>query len=383
MEATELVEILSRGEDSCHQFKTNFTNANALAAEMVAMANGRGGVIVVGVNDEGETKGLGKQDVGRLNQLVSNAASQLIKPPVNPVSENVATEQGVVMVITIPKGLNKPYMDNQGRIWVKSGADKRQITAREEMQRMFQAAGLVYADELPLPGVTLRDVDLAELRDYYKKRYEEDLEEAGIDQQALFENLGLARDGAFNLAGLMLFGKDPQQFKPAYLARAISFPGDVIDEAHYLDSEEITGSLLRMYQRLLGFALRSLHRRQGSRGVNEPGELEVPRIVLEELLVNALVHRDYFISAPVRLFVFANRLEIISPGHLPNHLTPEQVRRGLSNMRNPRIASHASHILPYRGLGTGIPRALRAYPAIDIEDDREGDQFRVTIWRRE
>jgi predicted HTH transcriptional regulator len=258
-----------------------------------------------------------------------------------------------------------------------------EILNRGEDSRHQFKENLSNADELPVSGATLRDVDLGELRDYYKKRYEEDLEDAEIDRQSLLANLGLAREGEINLAGLMLFGKHPQQFKPAYLAKAISFPGDAIDEAHYLDSEEITGNLLRMYQRLLGFVLRHLHRRQGTRGVNEPGQLEIPRIALEELLVNALVHRDYFISAPVRLFVFSNRIEIVSPGHLPNHLTPEQVRCGLSNMRNPRIASHASQILPYRGLGTGIPRALRAYPDIDIEDDRAGNQFKVTVWRRE
>jgi predicted HTH transcriptional regulator len=104
--------------------------------------------------------------------------------------------------------------------------------------------------------------------------------------------------------------------------------------------------------------------------------------VIEELLVNALIHRDYFISAPIRLFIFRDRIELISPGHLPNHLTIEQVRCGLSNMRNPLLATHATHILPYRGLGTGIPRVLESYNAVEFTDDREANQFKVVIKRR-
>ncbi len=382
METIELLEILERGEDSRHQFKENFNNVNALAAEMVALANAQGEKIIVGVSDNGDIVGLSHDDIGRLNQLVSNGASQSVRPPINPLTENVATESGLVMVITVPEGLNKPYMDNQGRIWVKSGADKRQVTSREEMQRMFQASGLVYADELPVPGSTLADLDMEAFRVYYEKRYEQPLDKLEIGLYKVFENLGLARDEEINLAGLLLFGNNPQQYRPAFVTRAIVYPGDEIDEDRFLDSEEISGNLVKMYESMFAFVQRNLHRIQGNGGINEPGTIEIPRIVLEELLVNALVHRDYFISAPIRLFIFRDRIELISPGHLPNHLTSEQIRCGLTNMRNPRLASHASHILPYRGLGTGIPRALKAYPDIDIHDDREGNQFKVIIWRR-
>ena len=105
----------------------------------------------------------------------------------------------------------------------------------------------------------------------------------------------------------------------------------------------------------------------------------MPRIVWEELLANALIHRDYFISAPVRVFVFSNRVEIISPGHLPNNLTLENIKAGNSNIRNPILASFATKLLPYRGLGSGVLRALKAYPSINLIDDREGNLFKVIV----
>ena len=107
-------------------------------------------------------------------------------------------------------------------------------------------------------------------------------------------------------------------------------------------------------------------------------------MVFEELLVNALVHRDYLISAPIRLFVFDDRIEIISPGHLPNNLTVEKIRTGNSNIRNPILASYvAKGLLPYRGLGSGIKRALEDWPDIEFTDDQEGDLFTVTVHRKE
>jgi ATP-dependent DNA helicase RecG len=94
------------------------------------------------------------------------------------------------------------------------------------------------------------------------------------------------------------------------------------------------------------------------------------------------MHRDYFISAPIRVFIFSNRVEIISPGHLPNNLTVENIKAGNSNMRNPVLASFAVDLLPYQGIGTGILRALKNYPYLDFEDDRDGNQFKCIIHRQ-
>ncbi len=381
MNETELLAILARGEDSRHQFKENFNNVDALAAELVAFANSGGGTLIVGANDAGEVVGLTAADIGRLNQLLSNAASQSVRPPIHPLSRNVQTARGLLMVIQAPDGLNRPYTDNQGRIWVKSGADKRHVTAREEMQRLFQQAGLIYADEVPVAQTTVADIDHRALEEYFESRYREPLADTDQSLERLLRNMGLVRDGALTLAGLLLFAKKPERFRPAFMIKAVALPGRELHEPYYLDSEDIYDRLAGQYQRSLGFIKRNLHYIQGDRGINSLGILEIPEIVLQELLVNALIHRDYFISAPVRVLVFADRVEIGNPGHLPNHLTVEQIRYGLSNMRNPLLASHATHLLPYRGLGSGIPRALRAWPNIELVDDRAGNQFKAIIRR--
>lgn len=96
---------------------------------------------------------------------------------------------------------------------------------------------------------------------------------------------------------------------------------------------------------------------------------------------NALIHRDYFTSASIRLLIFADRIEIISPGHLPDSLSTEQIRQGKSNRRNPTLTNHAVNILPYRGIGTGIPRVLQDWPETRLVDDVAGNEFRAVIPR--
>ncbi|MCK9466388.1 MAG: hypothetical protein M0Q29_10945 [Thiopseudomonas sp.] len=114
---------------------------------------------------------------------------------------------------------------------------------------------------------------------------------------------------------------------------------------------------------------------------NTLGELEVPPIAIEELLVNALMHRDYFDSASIRILVFRDRIEIISPGHLPDNISTDEIKRGKTKRRNPVLSEHAAHVLPYRGLGSGINRALQAWPHIELQDHKSGNEFRAVITR--
>ena len=382
MEATELLEIISRDEDSKHQFKADMTNETSLAQEMVAFSNSGGGTIFIGVSNDGTFSHLTRQDMGRLNKLVSNAASQQVRPPVNPQSENILTDNGLVMRIFISDGISKPYMDKNGVIWVKSGADKRKATSREEMQRIFQSAGLIHGDEIVVSGMTLSDLDVDYFKSFFEKNFGEKPEEQAIGLPEILHNMNLAKDGCLNVTGALLFAKQPLFKLPVFIVKAITFPGVDIHETEYLDSRDISGKLADIFCQSVAFVNINVHHVQAGQSVNSTGKPEIPMIVLEELIANALIHRDYLVSAPVRIFVFRNRIEIISPGHLPNNLTVENIKCGNSNIRNPVLASYATRIIPYRGLGSGITRALKAYPHLQFIDDRESNLFKAIIHRK-
>ena len=163
--------MLLLGEDSRRQFKQDVTNADSLAAEMAAFANSEGGTIFLGVADDGTLPGLDKADVARLNQLISNAASQNVRSPLTVQSANVAVGKGrVVIVLTIPKGLDKPYFDRNGVIWLKSGADKRRVNSKEELRRLFQFSDQFHADQLPTRA-GIDKLDKMRFRDFLRDAY--------------------------------------------------------------------------------------------------------------------------------------------------------------------------------------------------------------------
>lgn len=248
----------------------------------------------------------------------------------------------LVIVTHVYQGIDKPYIDNLGAIWVKSGEDKSKVTSKEELRRLFQCSDLVYSDEIPLLGSSVDDIDIENFKVFYLKEFGESFDDLEISLIHLLENLNLAKGGCLDLAGLLLFGKHPQKLKPTLLIKAVSFFGKDTTGDNYRDSEDLGGKIKNQYKNGIGFLKRNLKKIQGDKGINTLGDLEVPEIVLEELLVNAIIHRNYFIQAPIRLFILEDRIEIISPGALPNKLTIENIKNGISIIRNPILTSFAT-----------------------------------------
>ena len=254
-----------------------------------------------------------------------------------------------MLAVLIPEGVSKPYSDKSGAFWVKLGADKRRITAREEILRMLQASHLVYADELPVNGTSAADLNKDHFGEFlrnYGQSLDEALEKGGLTIGRLLNNLGLARGESLNLAGLLMFGRKPQRFRPAFVIKAVSFFGNDPAGDLYRDSEDIDGCIRDLHKGAMSFLNRNLRHVQGDKGFNTLGDLEISFAALEELVVNMLLHRDYFISAPWRIMIFDDRVELISPGALPNNLTVENIRSGVSVIRNPIIASFAAKSCP-------------------------------------
>lgn len=383
MNMQTLLTQISLGEDSSHQFKVDVKSAEALASELAAFANSHGGVMYIGVGDKGTTPGLDFADVGRINQLISNAASHLVKSPLTVLTENFALESGrIIIILTVPSGLDKPYFDNHGIIWMKCGSDKRKVNSKEELRRLFQQTDQFHADELPTKA-GVDKLDKLRFRDFLRDVFNQAFPVNDQELNQLLRNMNLATDdGRLNLAGLLLFAEQPEIVKPQFVVKAIRFPGNEIHATNYVDTEDFAGPLTKIFKDSLAFIIRNLHKIQAGQGVNAPGKPEIPQSVFEELLVNALVHRDYLISASIRLFIFDNRIEMISPGHLPNNLTVEQILAGNSNIRNPILVSYITKgLLPYHGLGSGIKRALSAWPKIEFKDDRDGCLFTATVYR--
>jgi len=380
MNAIELLDIISKGETSSVQFKLNVTNEQSIAQEMVAFANTKGGLILIGVHDKTwEVVGLSDDDLRRLTDLLVNASSQHVKEPIFIETDVIDYEGKRVLIVNVPEGIAKPYKDKDGVIFMKNGANKRKVTSNEEISRLLQSSGYLYAEEKLIVQSSTSDIDIEKFKSFYEEKYSEVFDEDKVE--SYLENLRLGADGKVTIAGALLFGKKIEKLIPQFCITAIWFRGNEVENTEYRSSTNITGTLDNLYQKGYDFILSKLDKLQAGQPFNSIGKLEVPEIVITELLVNALIHRDYFINDSIKIFLFDNRIEIISPGKLPNSLTEQQIRKGVRRSRNNIIASLAPDLMEYRGAGSGILRALKAQPDIELINDVEGEQFIVKIPR--
>ncbi|HAO22523.1 MAG TPA: ATP-dependent DNA helicase RecG [Desulfobacteraceae bacterium] len=384
MNALELLDIIESGETSRVQFKENLTSPDKFAAEMVAMSNSMGGVILLGVRDKtGEIIGLSYDELRDYNNKIGDIATNNIIPLIYVITEVVSMEdKKKILLVYITEGVNKPYKDKKLAVWVKQSSDKRRVTDNTEMLRLFQRSGNLYADEMEVYNTAIKDINENNFIRYFKKEFEEDIEATGLEYSRILNNLNILRNERLTLGGLLFFGSDPQRFKPAFCIKAVSFFGNDIGSSEYRDSKDIQGTIPEMFEKGMSFFTSNLKWEQKGQNFNSTGILEVSKIALEELLQNALVHRDYLKNAPLRLLIFDNRIEIISPGSLPNNLTVENIKFGNVVVRNNLLATFCAKTMNYRGLGSGIKRSLKEQPDIEFTNDVEGEQFIVTIPRK-
>lgn len=382
MEEFEVRSQILLGEDSTRQFKREPSADSKMAGEIVAFANSGGGRIFVGVDKQGSIHGMTGAEAEKIGEDIAKIAWDRLRPPYSVLSKSVATSDGIVVVVEIPDGPSKPYCDNKGVYWVKNGPDKRRVQSPEELARLFQLGEKLYAENQPVTASTLDDFDRDRFSRFYESKYSDAVPDVSTDRDAYLrtlENLELIEGNRVTVAGLLLFGKRLPVLLPEIKVDAIWFKGTEKSGDEWWDQRIITGTLPEQYDDSMGFLRRWNSRVQQEGTFNQPGRHEIPEPVFEEILINAFIHRDYFIKDSVKLFIFDDRIEIRSPGKLPNSLTVEQMRRGLRRSRNALLASFAPDLLNYRGIGSGVLRALKSWPSISWVNDIEGEEVVATI----
>jgi predicted HTH transcriptional regulator len=383
MEALELLEVIQKGESSTVQFKERLPNQESLAQEMSAFSNGLGGLIIIGVNDKtGALNGLSFQEIQSTNQQLVNVASQSVFPSIIITTETVNVNGSNLIVVGIKEGISKPYKDRLGSIYIKNGSDKRRVTSNDEISRLLQSSKAMFADEMPIQGTSVADVDLEYYKGFMKRKYNKDFEDLGIEIRQSLENLNLLKEGSLTLAGLLFFSSNRHKFRPQFSIQCISVNATTLTGNTFTDNEPpFEGNMKGVFDKTISFIERNLRKVPVGDTFNSQTVWEIPYEVFEELIVNSLIHRDYFINSTIKVFIFSDRIEIVSPGKLPNSLTVENITSGVSISRNPILQTMAQQSLPYKGLGTGVMRAISIYPEIKFVNDQEHERLIVTIKR--
>ncbi len=379
MDATGIAQRIQLGEDSRTEFKSaaHGLDAKVLARAIAAFANARGGQIFVGAEDDGTLTGVGTvTEADTLMLQVVQMCQTLIRPAIWCPITKVEIDGKLLVVVDVPASSpDRPYRAEH--VFYIRDASMTREASREELLRLLQSQN-VYHDESPVGGAGLDALDVDAVDSYLRSLYEPGA--PGRRERYLRSLRCLDDDGEPTVAGILLFGRDPQRWIPDARISAVRFGGTAVS-SEFADRKEIGGSLLAQ----LDHASMFLPAPEGLSGL-ERVERGIPEIVLREAIVNALAHRDYRAASQIRLFVFADRVEIINPGLLLNHLTLDSVRLGgISVRRNPVLASLLSRARRSESLGIGVPEMIarmreRGLPAPEITI--EGGHFRVVLRTR-
>lgn len=383
MKTSKILERINKGEDSFTQFKETVIRAQSLAKEMVAFANSEGGIIIFGVADDQQIIGLSTEEIETLRQLSANVANENISPPIYPLLEIVTLNHCDVVIVTVAKGVSKPYSTKSGEYYIKSGSEKK-IISPEELKRLFIQSNHNYADEEILVNSSINDLNTELFYQFLEKensKIYEELNNQLLTLEVVLENRELLRDGCLTLSGNLIFGKNPQRYNKSCYIDCVYFDGNDITVNHFISKEIINGTFAELYKQSIYFLKSHLRKKQVDKNFNTLGEPEIDDIILSELIVNALVHRDYYINSSIKIFMFNDRVEITSPGKLTNSLTVDKIKSGLSIHRNPILNSISKYILPYSGYGSGIKRILKIDPGVEFINDVDLNEFKAIIFR--
>jgi len=328
-----LVEIIARGESEKVEFKASLSEEREIMETICGFSNTAGGIILVGVNDNGEIVGV---ETGRktIDDLL-NKIKFSIEPMIIPQIEVVDIEGKKVLVISVAEGINKPYFVG-GLSFKRIGKTNQRLT-KEELERMIleKYKGLASFEERTI-GEAIDEIDEQEI-----KRFVENVKSARnivlaySSIKEFLERLGLLKEGKLTNAAVLCFSRKSELYFSYAILKCGRFRNGMVSE------REITGPLLSQVENGLEFLMEHLSFTHtiGKNGKREE-RYEVPIEALREALVNAVVHRDYEVASPIYIKIFDDRIEIINPGKLLPPLTPEKLRQEHpSILRNPKIAN--------------------------------------------
>ncbi len=369
---TELMDIIANGESSGVEFKRDVLQNHDLAKELVAFSNLSGGVVLLGVDDDRTISGITRPD---LEEWVLTTCRDKIRPSIIPFFEVVRNiEPGKsVAIVRVTRGfdVHSLWHNNRNTYYIRVGTQSREPSP-EELGRLFQQRGSFRAELRPVSGATLADLDRRRLRDYFDRIRQQAMpsDEDETGWQILLANTEIMTDEGVTVGGMLLFGQRPNHFLPQAGIDAASFPGT---EKDYAARERLAlrGPMTPLFSAaaelvengLVEQALDFVRRNTPVTAVLENGRRidkpTYPPEALREGVVNALIHRDYLLSSTdIELVVYSNRLEIISPGRLPNGITPDRMRAGTRAARNQLLKEVMRDYHYLEHMGMGVPRKI-------------------------
>ena len=321
---TELLEKIYLGEDATIEFKRELPHRDSLADEIAAFANARGGVILIGVADDGEIAGVEQQELVRAEKTVIEICADSIEPIVLIHTEKLRIDDKNLLKIEVPRSLF--VHESPNGYFIRHGSSKRKMPP-DQLARLFQTrsqARIIAFDEQFVPNTDKNTLS----KDLYQRFITEGATEDQIEDLLLKRRL-LVKEGnqsRASVAGLLMCHEKPDNYLYNSFIQAVFYRGKEMDANYQLDAKDFKGPLDQQIINTMKF----VDRYNAVAARKEIGRIDYPEYSMRavfEAIVNAVVHRDYARTvSKIRLFMFSDRIELYSPGALANTVTVDNLR---------------------------------------------------------
>lgn len=402
----DLLILIDRGEGAKLEFRRDGERPEKIAEDMAAFANINGGTVLVGIEDDGEIAGIHRSNLHEW--LMDTVIGKHIHPFLLPGYEEVKIEGKKVAVVTVPQGSSKPYVvRRQGRedIYVRYG-DTTRLAKREHVTRLYHCGGLLSAEKFPVHGSTIEELDERRCKEYFENILQFDLTDSGQNPSgdSLREML-IAHDflvgepdpSSCSYFSYALFAKEPRRLAQA-AARLTVYAGQdkdydsVFDKMYRMPFLEYRGESgigdpvePALHQRMLD-DICSYASHEELQGTVRARTWDYPVEAIRELLINALTHRDWAEQDYVRVVLYSDRMEIASPGPLPNGMTIRKMKNGVQSRRNPVFVRIFENYGYLERLGSGIRHKvipqMEQHNGCGPEFEATEDYFKVTLRKK-
>lgn len=382
MDNAKIKQLIKNGENIYVEFKKEINKS--FAEEVVSFLNTEGGIILIGIDDKGEVIGINSN----LEEIVMNICRDSVIPAIAPTYLEHVYEDKKIALIKIERGNNKPYYTINNKYFIRVGSTKR-IATKDELLRLFEASGAFHFDISGARGTGIKDLNIDEIRDYFMSYNAFDLyEEEKENVSRILINADILKESGNEIlctvGGLLIFGKRPEKNLFQSGISFAHFDGNDIS-VNLIDKKEICGRMKDVVDQTMTVIKNNLIISSTIEGALRKDIYEYEDVVLREAIVNALVHRNYSIQgSKIRILLFDDRIEFHSPGRIPNTITIEKMKIGVSYARNPFLVKYMENMRYIDKLGRGIPmifanakRLNRKQPKLEMS----GEEFILTLYR--
>ncbi len=367
-------------ESNLIELKRETPKNDQIVKTMIGFCNTHGGKLVLGVADNREIIGLSDSEIENLMESIDKSIADSCSPHVLPRVYAQRFGEQSVLIIEVSEGMNKPYFKRsegfQKGVFVRLG--RHTLRASPEMidELTWKSKGFDYESLPVFQADWEKYLDLSAIETFLKNR--KNARDFVLDELTLRSYRILVQDQARSyptVLGLLLFGKNPQEFFSEAMIICSHFSG--IDGREVIATVDCEGTLFNQFKQASAFISSRLYRSFTIQGLQRTEKLEIPEIAIREVLLNMIIHRSYALKAPAKIAIYDDRLEFFSPGSFPGPLSVENLKSGITYLRNPGICKIMREVGYIEKMGTGFITVFDAYEknGLDVPKIFNGENF--------